>query len=117
MPYARQVNAYRLLCLYYITIILSPLLLNGCDFPGATRALAGNDWPMYGYDVSASSINNEALLSPSNIGQLSKLWSFKTQDVIAASATVVGYTIYIGSWDGYEYALDSQTGARTWKTY
>jgi outer membrane protein assembly factor BamB len=72
---------------------------------------------MYGYDVSRSSINNEKVLSPSNIGRLSKLWSFKTQDVIAAPATVVGYTVYIGSWDGYEYAIDSQTGALNWKTF
>ena len=102
----------------WIFFVLLSLVLTGCDFnliPSHT--LAGNDWPMYAYDMARSSINNETILSPANVGQLNKLWSFKTQDVIAASATVVGYTVYIGSWDGYEYAIDSQTGVLNWKTY
>jgi polyvinyl alcohol dehydrogenase (cytochrome) len=37
--------------------------------------------------------------------------------VIAASATVVDGTVYVGSWDGYEYALDVATGSLKWKTF
>ncbi len=105
-----------------IVLVLLSVLLTSCNFPasgslGATQTLTGNDWPMYGHDPSRSSINNETTLTPANIGQIAKLWTFKTQDVIAATAAVVGYTIYVGSWDGYEYAIDSQTGALDWKTY
>jgi outer membrane protein assembly factor BamB len=103
-------------------LTLLTILLAGCNLPqminpNTKQVLAGNDWPMYGYDLGRSSDNNETILNTSNIGQLSKLWTFQTQDAVAAPATVVGYTIYVGSWDGYEYALDSQTGALNWKTY
>ena len=59
----------------------------------------------------------DTVLSPANAGQLAKLWSFKTGGVVAASATVVGGIVYVGSWDGYEYALDAATGALKWKTF
>ncbi|QNK81545.1 PQQ-binding-like beta-propeller repeat protein [Nakamurella sp. PAMC28650] len=45
------------------------------------------------------------------------MWRFKTGGPIATSAAVVGGTTYIGSWDGYEYAIDAGTGALKWKTY
>jgi polyvinyl alcohol dehydrogenase (cytochrome) len=44
-------------------------------------------------------------------------WAFKTGGPIAASPTVVGGTVYVGSWDGYEYALNATTGALIWKTF
>ncbi len=30
---------------------------------------------------------------------------------------MVAGTVYVGSWDGYEYALDAVTGTLKWKTY
>ena len=36
---------------------------------------------------------------------------------IATSASIVGTTAYVGSWDGYEYAIDTQTGAVIWKQF
>src|SRR5271169_6577743 len=107
----------RFLLEMFIILALLSVLLSGCNFSSqpfnqnTNQILPGNDWPMYGHDPEHSSINNETTFTPTNIGNLAKLWSFKTQDVIAASAIVVGYTIYVGSWDGYEYAIDSQTGA------
>jgi outer membrane protein assembly factor BamB len=78
---------------------------------------AGSDWPTYLHDPQRTSASDEKILSPSNVGQLTKLWSFQTNDAIAASAAVVAGTVYVGSWDGYEYALDETTGALKWKTY
>ena len=105
-------------------LFLLAYLLTACNFSqtgvqglNVNQPLPGNDWPMYGHDPERTSINNETTLNLSNIGQLTKLWTFKTQNVVAANAAVVGYTIYVGSWDGYEYAIDSQTGALDWKTY
>jgi len=77
----------------------------------------GSDWPMYLHDTQRTSSTDEAILSPDNVGQLIKGWSFQTGGGIAASATVAAGTVYVGSWDGNEYALDELTGALKWKTY
>ena len=82
-----------------------------------TLPAAGKDWPMYLHDLQRSSSTGETILSPANAGQLTRRWSFQTGGGIAASATVVAGTVYSGSWDGYEYALDELTGALKWKTY
>ena len=75
-----------------------------------------SDWSTYLHDPLRGAANQiETTLSPSNAGRLTKLWSFKTGGVIAASPTVVGNTIYVGSWDGYEYAIDATTGQQKWK--
>ncbi len=77
----------------------------------------GSDWPMYLHDPQRTAATDDRVLSTTNAGQLSKLWTFKTGGVIAASAAVVDGTVYIGSWDGYEYALDQMTGKQKWKTF
>jgi len=78
----------------------------------------GGDWPTYLHDPerNANAVD-ETTLSPSNAAQMTKLWSFQTGAPIAASASIVGGVVYVGSWDGYEYALDAKTGAMKWKTY
>jgi len=43
------------------------------------------------------------------------LWQFKTGAAIRSSAIVVEHTVYVGSSDGYVYALDSRRGAVKWK--
>src|SRR5213595_290326 len=77
----------------------------------------GSDWPMYLHDPQRTSASNETLLSPTNAASLTNLWSFKTHGAIAASATIVAGTVFVGSWDGYEYALDESTGALKWKQF
>jgi outer membrane protein assembly factor BamB len=89
--------------------------------PSAARpapAAASSDWPSFLHDPARTSANpGETTLSTANASKLTQLWSFQTGDVIAASATVVGGVVYVGSWDGNEYALDARTGARLWKTF
>jgi outer membrane protein assembly factor BamB len=46
-----------------------------------------------------------------------RLWNFSTGARIAASPAVVHGVAYIGSWNGYEYALNASNGALLWKTY
>jgi outer membrane protein assembly factor BamB len=84
---------------------------------GTPAPLPGDDWPTYLHDVQRSASSGEVVLSPSNVERLTKLWSFKTGGGIAAEAAIVNNTVYIGSWDGYEYALDALTGFLKWKTY
>jgi outer membrane protein assembly factor BamB len=78
---------------------------------------AAGDWPTYLHDLQRTGASGDTIISPANAGQLTLHWAFKTGGVIAASPTVVGGTVYVGSWDGYEYALDATTGALKWKTY
>ena len=98
-------------------------LLAGVTFPGfvlapAPVAAAGpaTDWPMYLDNGGLTAASTETILTPGAAPNLRPLWTFKTGGMIAASATVVGGVAYLGSWDGYEYALNATTGALIWKT-
>jgi outer membrane protein assembly factor BamB len=84
---------------------------------GTPAPVPGDDWPTYLHDAQRSAASGEVVLSPSNAERLSRLWSFKTGGGIAASATIANNTVYIGSWDGYEYALDALKGFLKWKTF
>lgn len=77
----------------------------------------GSDWTMYLHDMQRTGASSETILSPANVGALEKVWAFKTGAAIAAQPIIVDQTVYIGSWDGYEYALDALTGAVKWKTF
>ena len=50
-------------------------------------------------------------------GQLQPTWAAQTAGIIESSASIVGTTAYVGSWDGYEYAINTTTGAVLWKTF
>ncbi len=81
-------------------------------------ATEGGNLPTYMHDIErTSNASNETILSTSNASQLAKQWAFKTGGGIAAEPVIVNGTVYVGSWDGYEYALDALTGALQWKTY
>ncbi len=102
-----------------VLVVLAGLLTPGTIMPAAPVAAAGpaSDWPMYLHDGSLSAASTETILAPGAAASLRPLWTFKTGGVIAASATVVGGVAYVGSWDGYEYALNATTGALIWKTF
>ena len=89
-------------------------ILAGFTLAGSAAA---DDWPTYMHDQARSSASADTAISPSNAANLVKAWAFKTGGGVAASPTVVGGVVYVGSWDGYEYALDAATGALKWKTY
>src|SRR5690349_3500697 len=77
-----------------------------------------NDWPEYMYDGGRSGFNpGEAKLSPDNAKNLKLLWKVKLGDgsPIAAQPIVYSGTIYLGSWDGFMYALNTADGSVNWK--
>jgi polyvinyl alcohol dehydrogenase (cytochrome) len=48
---------------------------------------------------------------------LKQVWQAKTGGAIAATPAVGGGTVYVGSWDGIEYAYRETSGRRLWRTY
>jgi outer membrane protein assembly factor BamB len=50
-------------------------------------------------------------------GALGEQWRFSTGDTVAATPAVGSGRVFLGSWDGYEYALDELTGTQKWRTY
>jgi outer membrane protein assembly factor BamB len=79
--------------------------------------LSGADWPTYLSDPTRSAAGSDTTLSTANAAQLTKLWAFPTGGAVAPSPTVVGGVVYVGSWDGNEYALDAASGSMIWKTF
>ncbi len=76
-----------------------------------------DDWPTFMHDNQRTGKSAESFFTTANAPTLTKLWSYKTGGGIAAEPTVVGNTVYVGSWDGYMYALNASTGALIWKTF
>lgn len=58
-----------------------------------------------------------ALTGCSRYGPLQQQWTYKTGDTIASTPVFNSGNVYVGSWDGYEYALNESTGALKWRTY
>src|SRR5215467_1448075 len=42
-------------------------------------------------------------------------WSFHTGGMVIGSPTVTGGVVYVGSNDGYFYAIDASSGTQKWK--
>src|SRR5205823_3099705 len=73
------------------------------------------DWRMYGYDLTHTGFNSaEHRLGLSNVGQLTKAWTFFTGQSVFAAPTVVDGVVYVGSSDHDLYALDAATGKELW---
>ena len=89
-----------------VTLAFAALLV-----PAIARA---QDWPMYGRDLKHSFTNPGSLINAGNVGLLMPAWDFTTGDAVSASPAVVHGVVYVGSWDGFFYALDAATGAVRW---
>jgi len=107
-------SRYRYLLLAVVVLVVAAV---GVIEYGAAAAPASQDWPMFLHDIQRSSASTETILSPANASQLKQRWKYLTGGAVAASPSVVGGIVYVGSWDGYEYALDALTGAVDWKTF
>jgi outer membrane protein assembly factor BamB len=83
----------------------------------AATAASASDWPTFLHDPGRTAASADSTFSPTNAAKLTRAWAFATNGVVAASSTVVGGTVYVGSWDGFEYALDVVTGNPKWRTF
>jgi polyvinyl alcohol dehydrogenase (cytochrome) len=83
--------------------------------PAAVPAAPGPwDWPTYGHDAQHT-FHGRTTLTKTSVRTLRRAWFFPTADAVTATPTVVGDTVYAGSWDDYFYALNLTTGALRWK--
>lgn len=109
------------------------LVLGGCDataapshhpaparlpaaspLPAVPATVSRWDWPTYGHDQEHT-FNGQTTLTESTARTLRKAWFFPTGDAVTATPTVVGGTVYVGSWDDYFYAVSLETGKLRWK--
>ena len=89
-------------------IALALLMLTG-------GGLHAENWAMYGANLSHTFSNPDSRINPSKVASLHLAWTFPTGDAVSASPTVVEGVVYVGSWDGYFYALHATSGSLKWK--
>jgi outer membrane protein assembly factor BamB len=91
------------------------------SLPPSLQAMASGtdgDWPTYLYNQTRTGANpDETSINLRNANRLHLVWKFTTGGVVGASPTLVNGNMYIGSWDGYEYAVDISAHKRLWKQY
>ena len=68
------------------------------------------EWPMFMKDPTHTSHSSESIRLP-----LKLKWKFQTNGIIYSSPVVSGGKVFIGSYDGYIYAIDAHKGALIWK--
>jgi polyvinyl alcohol dehydrogenase (cytochrome) len=81
----------------------------------ALAASGDNNWPMYGKNLRHTFSNPNSQVTPNNAATLQPAWTYATRDAVSASPAVIDGVLYDGSWDGFFFALDSQTGALKWR--
>lgn len=101
-------------------IIVAALLISLAGLvssAAAARAVTQDTWTTSLHDNSRDGASADTTVSTAHAPYLTKLWSVATGGPIASQPAIVGGVAYVGSWDGYEYALNASTGAVIWKTY
>ena len=73
------------------------------------------NWPTYEFAGNRSGFNTgEVTLSPKNASSLHVIWNASLPGPVFGSPSVVNGTVYIGAWDGNEYALSASNGSQLW---
>ncbi len=81
----------------------------------ATPTASGN-WSQFHEGVTHHGFQaSESVISVASAPTLELKWKHQTGDRVQSSPAVVGGILYVGSWDGYLYALDASSGALKWK--
>ncbi len=73
---------------------------------------AAEDWPMFRHDSGHTGETSDVIKNPED---LELKWKFKTNGEVYSSPAASGNYIYVGSYDGYVYCLNKDTGELLWK--
>src|SRR5438094_960890 len=84
----------------------------------APASANGADWPKYLHDNGGSGYAADGGLTPAGAATLDALpgWPVKLGGTISTQPLLANNLIYVGAWDGYEYAL-RPSGAIQWKRF
>src|SRR3990172_13410373 len=68
------------------------------------------DWPIFRGNSQLTGVATESLPQ-----RLESLWTFQAGSGIESTAAISNGIVYVGSLDGYLYAVDLQSGKLKWK--
>lgn len=94
-------------------ILSAILLLSICATSAELRINAissEDDWPMFNHDLSHTGFSTSIAPKTNRT-----LWTFTTGGAVETSPAVVNGIVYVGSDDGYVYALNAANGSLIWK--
>ena len=97
----------------FLASILTPV--TAALTPAPATAASYQDWPMFLQNPARTAATVDPKLGVASASTLKLKFAFATGGPIATSVSIVGTTAYVGSWDGYEYAVNTSTGAMIWK--
>jgi polyvinyl alcohol dehydrogenase (cytochrome) len=89
--------------------------------PCLTLPSGGGEWPMYGHDLANTRAQGEESgLGPSAVSALSPAWVFSTASTgdgtgFNSTPVVYGGCVFVASFGGTAYALDSKSGHVVWQ--
>ncbi len=100
----------------YISVVLAFMLVLsvGIGFRSATLAneREKSEWPMFMRNPEHTGEIGSKYAPKSNM--VTKLWSFKADDTIYSSPSIVNDKVYFGSLDRNMYCLDADSGKEQW---
>jgi hypothetical protein len=73
------------------------------------------DWSTYQHDSAHTGYCIESNLQAVQLSKLKENWRFDTGGMVTGTPIVSGGSVYVGSWDGFMYALRESTGELLWK--
>jgi outer membrane protein assembly factor BamB len=88
------------------------------DKGAQTPFLVQTSWNEFHFDADGTRLNPyENVLNVDNVRSLGLKWRYPTGGYVASSPVAADGVVYIGSWDGKLYALNSKTGVKMWSFY
>ncbi|HZC07192.1 MAG TPA: PQQ-binding-like beta-propeller repeat protein [Ktedonobacterales bacterium] len=83
----------------------------------AAHAQRPTDWTTYQYNNQRTGFNKlENIITPSSAASLKPKWTVSAGGSVSTQPVTTNGVVYWGSWDGYEHASNSSTGAGIWMT-
>jgi quinoprotein glucose dehydrogenase len=112
---------FTLFCLFLASLLLIAHL-TGCTSHTKESAGAGRDWPVYLADNFSSHYSKLKEINRKNLDQLQLAWEYNTGDDVSENRSqiqcnpiIIEGTLYGTSPRLKVFALDAQTGKRTWE--
>jgi polyvinyl alcohol dehydrogenase (cytochrome) len=88
---------------------------NLCPAPASPIQIEGSLWNGWGHDVENSRFQPDPGIAAADVSKLSVKWTFAYPGpVVGTQPTVVGDHLFVGTSNGWIYALNAKTGCTYW---